>query len=284
MNVENAAPDWSAWVGRSETTSDLISADRVAALAATLGLDQAYHDGETLPPGWHWIFFNTMVLRQDVGVDGHPKRGGFLPPIALPRRMWAGSRITYNGGLTIGEGSERTSVISKVQAKKGRGGELVFVTVTHTTRCRGRDSIVEEQDIVYREPPAPDAPAAVLTPAPAAGEWRQDVTPDSVLLFRYSALTCNGHRIHYDLPYARDAEGYPNLVVHGPLTATLLQNFVMSCAPGRHLKRFEFRGVHPLFLGSPFSLEAAKGEDDGLNLWARGPHGELAMQASATFA
>lgn len=281
VNAPVAEQDWSGWVGRSETCDDLVSADRVAALAATLDLDMASGEGDLLPPGWHWIFFNKMVNRREIGLDGHPKRGGFLPPISLPRRMWAGSCITYNGGMIIGEVSKRTSIISKIEAKKGRGGELVFVTVTHTIRCRDRDCVVEEQDIVYREPPAPNAQSVSLTPGPELAEWQQEVTPDTVLLFRYSALTYNGHRIHYDLPYARDEEGYPNLVVHGPLTATLLQNFAMACALGRRLKRFEFRGVHPLFVSSPFSLEAAKNGDGALKLWARGPQGELAMQASA---
>jgi 3-methylfumaryl-CoA hydratase len=280
----NAEQDWSAWVGKSETIADVISADRVAALAATLGVDQVRKDGDLLPAGWQWIFFNPMVPRSQIGSDGHPKRGGFLPPITLPRRMWAGSRITYDGGLVIGEKAEKTSVISKVQAKTGKGGQLVFVTVTHTSRCGGKDCIVEEQDIVYREPPTPSATPAPLTPAPDAGEHRETFTPDPVLLFRYSALTYNGHRIHYDLPYARDEEGYPSLVVHGPLTATLLQNFAAACAPGRQLKKFEFRGVHPLFVSAPFTLEATKGEDGGLKLWARGPQSELSMQASASFA
>jgi 3-methylfumaryl-CoA hydratase len=290
MNVDSAArapasdQDWSEWVGRKETIADLISADRAAALAATLGVDQAPRDSQMLPPGWHWIYFNTMVHRREVGIDGHPKRGGFLPPVSLPRRMWAGSRITYDGGLIVGEKAERTSVISKIQPKQGKGGALVFVTVVHTTCCGNRDCIVEEQDIVYRDPPAPNAPPAPLTPAPASGKWRQEFVPDPVLLFRYSALTYNGHRIHYDAPYARGEEGYPDLVVHGPLTATLLQSFATTCAPGRGMKRFEFRGNHPLFVSAAFSLEATASENGALNLWARGPRGELAMQASAFFA
>lgn len=276
-----AEEDWSQWVGRVETCDDLISEERVAALAATLDIDQTWRAGEVLPAGWHWVFFNRMVKRRDIGFDGHPKRGGFLPPITLPRRMWAGSRIVYEGNIVIGEVCTRTSVISKVQAKKGRGGDLVFVTVTHTIRCRGHDCLVEEQDIVYREPPAPNARPAPLTPAPQGAEWREDITPDTVLLFRYSALTYNGHRIHYDQPFAREQEGYPDLVVHGPLTATLLQHFATAWLSGHRLKRFEFRGVHPLFVNAPFSLEATKEGDNALKMWARGPQGELAMQASA---
>ena len=275
--------DWSAWLGRSETCHDLIAAERVAALAATLGLDLAPREDDLLPPGWQWIFFNKMAKRREIGVDGHPRRGGFLPPVTLPRRMWAGSRLAYSPGVVIGAAAERTSVISKIETKTGRGGQLVFITVTHTTRCGGRDCIVEEQDIVYREPPPTNAPAPTLTPAPVGAEQQYEVAPDTVLLFRYSALTYNAHRIHYDLAYARGEEGYPNLVVHGPLTATLLQNFATTCASGRRMTRFEFRGIHPLFLGASFRLEAARGDDGALKVWARGPQGELAMQATALF-
>lgn len=276
--------DWSQWVGRSESHSELISPDRVAGLAATLDLETAPGIGAPLPPGWQWIYFNPMTRRSGLGVDGHPKRGGFLPPVLLPRRMWAGSRIAYPGALVIGREATRTSVISQVQSKGGRAGQLVFVTVTHTTRCGGHDCIVEEQDIVYREPGDPSAPVPPLTPAPDSAEIALEVVPDTTLLFRYSALTSNGHRIHYDQAYACNEEHYPDLVVHGPLTATLLQNFAVAHALGRRLARFEFRGVHPLFVSAPFTLQAVKEGDSRLKLWARGPKGELAMQASAVLA
>jgi 3-methylfumaryl-CoA hydratase len=196
--------------------------------------------------------------------------------------MWAGSRVSYPGALTVGQEASRTSVISKVQAKSGRGGQLVFVTVTHTTSCGGSDCIVEEQDIVYREPGDPNAPAAPLTPAHDQHELSQPITPDTTLLFRYSALTYNGHRIHYDQAYARNEEHYPDLVVHGPLTATLLQNFAVANAAGQRLTQFDFRGLHPLFVSAPFTLQCARERDACLKVWARGPSGELAMQATAT--
>ena len=279
-----AEPDWSAWLGRSESRGELVSANTAAALAATLDIDPPPGAGDPLPPGWHWIFFNPFVPRSGIGPDGHPKRGGFLPPITLPRRMWAGSRIAYPGTLIVGAEAIKTSVISKIQSKSGRAGNLVFVTVTHTTSSGGSDCIVEEQDIVYREPPQAGAPAPALTPAPTDAAWSEEVTPDPVLLFRFSALTANGHRIHYDQPYAKNEEGYPDLVVHGPLTATLLQNFAVAHAEGRRLSQFEFRGVHPLFVSAPFKLEGRMESGDRMNLWARGPSGELAMQASATLA
>lgn len=283
--AEPPKTDWREWVGRAETIGDLISPDRVAALAATLDLDPAPAPGDALPPGWHWLFFNPFARRRALGPDGHPKRGGFLPPVPLPRRMWAGGRLAYSSNLVVGAKAERTSTISKVETKTGRGGQLVFVTVLHRLSCNGEDCIVEEQDIVYREPAAPGAPTPPLTPAPNGAEWSKSVEPDTALLFRYSALTSNGHRIHYDQHYARHEEHYPDLVVHGPLTATLLQNFAREIRPDARLARFEFRGVHPLFVSSPFTLEAKRSEKepDALDLWARGPAGELAMRASAGF-
>lgn len=281
--------EWSNWLGRTETRAELVSPDRVAALAAILDIDQPPRSGAPLPPGWHWVFFNSVVLRRELGVDGHPKRGGFLPPIALPRRMWAGGRIEYPSALSVGKEAVRTSTITKIESKSGRAGQLVFVTVTHSISCDGVVCISEEQDLVYRDASKAGATAAAAAPAPDGAEWRQEIQPDTILLFRYSALTSNGHRIHYDQSYARDEEGYPALVVHGPLTATLLQNFAAQRRPNERLVQFEFRGVHPLFVTAPFTLEAAPGEaaagaiSPQLRLWARGPGGELAMRASATF-
>ena len=280
-----AEPNWQDWVGREETVAEVIAPDRVAALAATLDLDRTPKVGEALPPGWHWLFFNPFVPRRGLGIDGHPKRGGFLPPVPLPRRMWAGGRIVHTGNLVVGAPAEKRSVIEKVEAKSGRAGRLVFVTVSHHLSCDGVVRLVEEQDIVYREAATPGGPAPAPTPAPGGAEWQETVVPDTTLLFRYSALTFNGHRIHYDQAYARDEEHYPDLVVHGPLTATLLQNFAGSIRPEARLERFEFRGVHPLFVADPFTLEAktVDGEAAALDLWARGPSGELAMRASAHF-
>jgi 3-methylfumaryl-CoA hydratase len=276
--------DYQAWVGREEHSSERIHMTVANAMAATLDIERVPQAGEPLPPGWQWLFFNPMMRRSALGVDGHPRRGGFLPPIELPRRMWAGSRILYLAGLPIEASATRTSRILKVEAKSGKRGSLVFVTVQHTISCNGTPCITEEQDIVYREatPPA----AANAPPAPryeGVPQWSHTVEPDTTLLFRYSALTFNGHRIHYDQAYAREQEGYPDLVVHGPLTATLLQQFALEHGSGRALARFEFRGVTPLFVGRSFQLEGRPTDDGGLALWARGPDGELAMSATAAF-
>jgi 3-methylfumaryl-CoA hydratase len=253
-------------------------------MAATLDLENAPRAGEPLPPGWQWLFFNPAVRRSALGPDGHPRRGGFLPPIELSRRMWAGSRIRYLADLPIESQATRRSRILKVESKVGKSGSLSFVTVEHTISCGATACIREEQDLVYREA-APRGSGPAATPARYEGvaQWSRGVEPDTTLLFRYSALTFNGHRIHYDQAYARSEEGYPDLVVHGPLTATLLQQFALEHGRGRPLARFDFRGVTPLFAARTFHLEGRQVEAGGIALWARGPDGELAMSATAEF-
>jgi 3-methylfumaryl-CoA hydratase len=275
---------YDAWVGREEERSEYILPGAIAALAATLDLPAAPAAGEPLPPGWQWLFFNPVVRRSGLGADGHPQRGGFLPPIDLPRRMWAGSRLRYLADLPIGAEAVRRSRIQKVENKVGKRGSLWFVTVEHTTLADGVACIVEEQDIVYREAtPAPAEPAPAPPRHDDVSQWGRDVEPDATLLFRYSALTFNGHRIHYDQAYARQEEGYADLVVHGPLTATLLQQLATEHGAGRRLAGFQFRGVSPLLANRPFRVEGRAGDDGALALWARGPDGELAMSATATF-
>lgn len=283
--TDDPSEDLSAWIGRSETLTERICPWRVAALAASLDLDDAPGVGDPLPPAWQWMFFNPVARRHDLGSDGHPKRGGFLPPVALPRRMWAGSRLTYDAPLIVGADATRKSDILKVESKTGKSGALVFVTVQHTLSTEGERCIEEHQDIVYRSALPPGAPASPKTAAPQRAEFSEKNLPDTTLLFRYSALTFNGHRIHYDWPYAMNDEGYPGLVVHGPLIATLLQGLAVRARPGRRLARFSFRGIAPLFANNPFFIEAAQADDkpDGLAVWARTEDGALATQATAYF-
>jgi len=277
--------EWGEWVGRTEEISEEISAQRVQALAATLDLDATVHPGTPLPPGWHWLFFNPIARRSELGADGHPARGGFLPPIQLPRRMWAGGRLNYLAPAPIGSRASRRSEILKIESKSGRRGQLIFVTVRHTISFNGTDCVSEEQDIVYREAPPPGGAGLSAEPAPTGAEHEREIRPDPVLLFRYSALTFNGHRIHYDRRYAQEEEHYRDLVVHGPLTATLLQNLAVSLGGlGQRLSRFEFRGVNPLFVDRPFRLGARQESSNIMTLWAAGPEGELAMAAKAFFA
>ncbi len=274
---------YDAWVGREEERTERIHASVAQAMAATLDIETAPAQGEPLPFGWQWLFFNPAARRSGLGADGHPRRGGFLPPIELPRRMWAGSRLRYLADLRIGDEATRRSRIAKVENKVGKRGSLWFVTVEHTTSANGAPCIIEEQDIVYRAATPSNAPAPAPQPYETKAEWGRGIQPDTTLLFRYSALTFNGHRIHYDQAYARNEEGYPDLVVHGPLTATLLQQLAVEQGGGRPLARFEFRGVSPLFVSRDFRLEGRAQDDGTLELWARGPDGELAMSAVAAF-
>lgn len=277
------ADDYSDAIGRTERKTALIAADRVEALASTLDLDTV-PGGGMLPPGWHWLFFNPFVRRSELGQDGHPRRGGFLPDVKLPRRMWAGGRLVYHAPLPIGVTASKESEIAKIATKDGSAGKLVFVTVRHTISHDGQVCVEEDQDIVYREAPAPGSPKLKVSPAPEGAEWSEAVIPDPVLLFRYSSLTSNGHRIHYDQPYAKDEEGYRDLVVHGPLIATLLQGLAVRCRPEARLFRFDFRAMAPLFVDRGFHVEASRSaEGNSLVLWARGPDGELTMRAEAAF-
>lgn len=280
--AQTIADDFSDAVGRTENRLAIIDPERVEALAATLDLATAPRAGEELPPAWHWIFFNPFARRCEIGADGHPKRGGFLPDVGLPRRMWAGGRLRYLAPLRVGAPAERVSEILSVTPKSGKAGRLFFVTVRHRISQDCRLAIEEEQDIVYREAPQPGAPAPVPPPAPDGAMASEVISPDPVLLFRFSALTSNGHRIHYDAPYARDEEGYPGLVVHGPLISTLLQGLAGRARPGKRLSRFDFRAVSPLFVDSLFVIEAVEA-DGGLRLWAKNAVGALAMTAEAEF-
>jgi 3-methylfumaryl-CoA hydratase len=271
-----------SWVGRTQTIEDIIAVDRVAAMAATLDLERAPAAGEPLPAGWHWLYFNGAARQSALGPDGHPKRGGFLPPVPLPRRMWAGGRITVSGVLPVGAAARRSSRILSVEAKSGRSGDLVFVTVRHEIAGGQGPALEEEHDIVYRAATVPGAPAPKPEAAPTGAAWRREIRPDPVLLFRYSALTFNGHRIHYDQPYATKVEGYPGLIVHGPLIATLLLDLVGREGRGR-LQQFSFRAKSPLFDTAPFSINGLPAADGrAAKLWAEGPGGTLAMEATAT--
>ncbi len=269
------------WIGREETHEDLIALAPARAAAATLDDDPAaFATGAALPSLWHWFYFLAPSPQASLGDDGHPQRGGFMPPITLPRRMFAGARLRFVRPLIIGEPARRTAVIRAVSEKSGRSGRLAFVSVGYRIEQRSLVCIEEQQDIVYREPGAPvPAPQPVTLPPPPAGTWSREITPDPRLLFRFSALTFNAHRIHYDRAYATGAEGYPGLVVHGPLTAVLLMELVRKNA-ARAAKSFEFRGQAPLFDLAPFRVV---GLLDGtmVSLEAQAPNGRAAMTATA---
>jgi len=268
------------WVGKTEVRSDVVTAAPMAALAATLDIEADYPKaGDSLPPLWHWLYFLPFPRQSELGPDGHAKRGGFLPPVELPRRMWAGGRVEFHHPPRVGETIARRSRIVDVKLKEGRSGRLVFVLVRHEIG----NALTEEHDIVYRDHPRPGDPSPAPQLAPADAVWERVVDPDDVLLFRYSALTFNGHRIHYDRRYATEVEGYPGLVVHGPLIATLLVDLVRRNLPTAVVTRFEFRAVSPICDTAAFSV-CGKPEDDGkaIRLWAKDPAGALAMTATAS--
>jgi 3-methylfumaryl-CoA hydratase len=272
------------WIGGTEETEELIALAPVQAAAATLDdTTTEFGPGSPLPPLWQWFFFLPRVAQSRLGRDGHPRRGGFMPPIELPRRMFAGARMRFLKPLSIGKPARRQSVIREVSEKEGRTGKLAFVTVTQRIHQDGEVCIEEEQDIVYREPGAPvGAPEPRDLASAPDGSWTRTITPDPTLLFRFSALTFNAHRIHYDRTYATTMEGYPGLVVQGPLTAVLLMELVRFHAH-RPVTAFTFRGQAPLFDLAPFRLIGTPvGEQ--VHLEAQGPDGTTAMTARADLA
>jgi 3-methylfumaryl-CoA hydratase len=239
--------------------------------------------GDPLPIGWHTIFFPRVVRHSQVGADGHPKRGDFLPPVPLPRRMFAGRRVRFVADLRVGDEVRRLSVIKDVTIKQGRTGEMVFVTVqTDISSPRGV-AVTEEQDIVYRGEPDKNAPAPAPQPAPGRAVWRHIVTPDAVMLFRYSALTFNGHRIHYDQPYVTGTEGYPGLVMNGGLTTLLTLELARNHA-STPLSYVSSRNVRPMFVDRPITFCGEPAPDKRTaKLWAQDDTGALALTADAEF-
>jgi len=274
------------WLGRVTQSDDQVTPAPIRALAATLDrTDAAPRVGDALPPLWHWLYFLPADPQSAIGTDGHAKRGGFLPPVPLPRRMWAGGRLEFLQPLRVGDAITRTSRIADISAKHGRSGELVFVRVRHEIANEAGVALVEEHDIVYRDEPKADAPVVEPVRAPAGEQFSREIHPDPVLLFRYSALTFNGHRIHYDRSYVTEVEGYPGLVVHGPLIATLLVDLLRRQVPGVQLAKFAFKAVRPIFDTTPFTV-CGRIDDARRSaaLWARDAEGFLAMEATATLA
>jgi 3-methylfumaryl-CoA hydratase len=284
------------WEGRCQERHDTAHVGPARRMAATVGLPaDMFEDGTPLPPLWHWLYFLEAAPAAVLGRDGHPARGGFLPPVPLANRMWAGGQVEFLASIPLGAPMERASTVQSVQHKQGRSGDLVFVTVLHEVAVGGQPCIRETHDIVYKNAsPAPSAApaggaasAADELPLAASEHW----TPDSVQLFRYSALTFNGHRIHYDADYCRNVEGYPNLVVHGPLTATLLAGLAQRTAD-RPVRCFVYRGLHAMTLGQSTELRArwappAEGGIEAstasLQLESRLDSGVVSMSAVASF-
>ena len=274
--------DYSKWIGQTEIVHDALAVSQLDAAAAVFDETPRGRNGVlAIPTLWHWFYFIPKIPQSRLSPDGHPERGTFMPPIPLPRRMFAGSRVVVHAPLQPGLPAVREGVIKDVRIKDGRSGQLAFVTVGYTIRQNGRLCLEEEQDIVYREPGA-TVPAPVVKEFPPAlpNAWTQDVIPDSRLLFRFSALTFNAHRIHYDRDYATREEGYPGLVVHGPLNAMLLANLVRR-QTDRAIAAFSFRGITPVFDLAPFRL-AATPDGDQVACEVVAADGTVALQATVT--
>jgi len=268
-------------LGRIQKDRQVIDPHTVAQMAGTLGLGNTPLVNDSLPLPWYWLFATPLVHAARTGADGHPEKGDFLPPVALPRRMWAGSEVICHRQPSVGEMIERESRIEDISAKTGRSGQLVFVTVSHRYSDESGELMVQEsQDLVYRQPAtgSSNAETTAQTPydSPVETQFEQTIHPDPVLLFRFSALTFNGHRIHYDRKYATKEEGYPGLVVHGPLIASLLLNLLYQESGAVQIQRFSFRAVAPVFDTAPFLLRGARQQQKVL-LWALTADQQLAM-------
>lgn len=273
------------WIGVKESAIDYVTVPAVHRLGALLDRDDPFpRIGDPLPIGWHAILFPRVVRQSQIGPDGHPARGDFLPPVPLPRRMFAGKRVTFTSPLLVGDEVRRESVIQDVELKQGRTGEMIFVTVkTDIYSPRGL-AITELQKIVYRDAPDPNAKPTPPQAAPAQAKWEKIVVPDTVMLFRFSALTFNGHRIHYDLPYVTGTEGYPGLIVNGNLSTLMMFELAREHA-GRPIARFSSRNVSPLFVGRPLHVCGAPAADNKtVKLWVTNDKGAVALTADAELA
>ena len=287
--AQNGADALAGAVGRTQRQRDRLAPAPARRLAATLNRDaQSLDEGGILPWGWHWLYFLEAPLTSAIGRDGRTVAGGFLPETGLPRRMWAGGSFAFLAPLLLGGEARATVAIRAASRKRGRSGALAFLTTEHRIDQGRRTAVVETRDLVFREAPRPDAPAPRPAEAPGEAVWRRRVEADPVLLFRFSALTFNAHRIHYDLEYCRDREGYPGLVVHGPLLALLLLDLAREVheageLPGRRFARFRYRATAPLFAPGTLAL-CGRPREGGALLWAGGGDGTAAMTAELDLA
>ncbi|MDO8864099.1 acyl-CoA dehydrogenase [Haliea sp. E1-2-M8] len=268
------------WEGKTQQAFDDMSPFKARALAAALNHEHLPEAGSELPNGWQWLYFLDTPSSVGTGVDGHPATGGFLPPSPLPRRMWGAGRVHHQRPVILGEPAEKTSRVELVDLKDGKSGTLLFVKVRHDINQGGQFCIKEEQNIIYRDMPTALARLPVGKAAPTDAEWSETLQPDPVLLFRFSALTYNAHRIHYDRDYAMHSEFYPGLVVHGPLLATLLSETLVRQFPGEWIRDFVFRAERPTFDGHPVQL-CGKREGGTVSLWSVDHEGFIGMHATA---
>ncbi len=273
------------WIGRSEERHDVADLRSTHQLHAAFGRQDALPKlGDEVPPAWHWMWFTATDARDALNPDGLAGKAGFLPPVPLPRRMWAGSRLTVHAPLKVGQAIRKRAEITDIAERQGKTGKLIFVSQRYSIFAGNTLAIEEDFDSVFREEAAPGAPVQQPPDAPEGAVWTREIDPDPVLLFRYSAVTFNGHRIHYDQPYATNIEGYPGLVVHGPLTATLLMELARDSNPGKRIAAYSFRAVSPLYAPAKFTVNGKHGADGkSVQMWAANAQGKLAMQAEVAF-
>jgi len=282
MAREQRRAEAPTWIGREISTTEVVGDGPVRGLIATLeSREVAPQAGDSLPLLAHWLYGLSYTPLADAGPDGHARRGGLAPPVAPPRRMWAGSDISFHRPLRIGATFTRRSTVGDVTEKEGRSGRLMFVRIDHALSDGDGPILDEAQTLVYRDPPVPGAPSPEPQPGPAEHQWQRQIVPDPVLLFRYSALTFNSHRIHYDRRYAMEVEGYPGLVVHGPLIATLLLHELIAHHPAADVASFSFRAVRPLFDTAPFFVSGSLDGAGSAALFASDKSGALCVSATA---
>jgi 3-methylfumaryl-CoA hydratase len=271
--------DFQRWVGRSRTAGDVVTASPLRGLAAVLNCaPPPLVTGAPIPPAWHWLYFLLMVPHASLGTDGADASGVFLPPLASARRMWAGGRFEFHQPLHLGERIERLSTITAIEEKSGKQGPLLFLTLRHQISGETHRAITEEQTLVFRSRPLPGQPLAD-NPAPVDTDWSREIMPDPVMLFRFSALTFNGHRIHYDRSYAMEKEGYPGLLVHGPLQVLLLLELLRGVLP-RPVRRFEYRALRPIFDGESFTVNAIQ-DGEKIRAWTADKAGNIGTMGEA---
>ena len=277
--------DFNDWVGKSETESGVASAYPANYFTVTLDRDDApLCDGDELPPGWHYFYFHELVALAATGEDGHRAKGDFMPPLPYPRRMWAGSKMKFQSPILIGEKVTKVITITDIAIKEGRSGKMCFVTTLEEVFGEdGRLTTSETRTQVFREPADPNMRPPKPQGAPAAAEWSRTIHPSSVLLFRYSALTMNSHKIHFDKDYVRDVEGYPGLLVHGPLTMTLMLDLFRRKMPKARMASLDLRAVSPIYDTMDFTVHGVPKDDGTCKLWAMTGNGSLAMTADVTY-
>lgn len=290
MSAEVAIPhrdiaaEFVDWIGRSMAVDDEVTLPAVRRMAAMLDLDpMAFDHGSTIPPHWYSMFFTPNARRSQIGHDGHPRKGEFLPLIPLPRRMFVGRTVAFPGVLRVGDRAQKRSEIVGIEQKQGRSGTLVFLKVRHTIEVAAKPVVIEQQEVVYRDAPGGETKAAASAPVPADGAWSAEYEMDPLLVFRYSALTWNGHRIHYDADYARREEGYPGCVMNGALTVHLVIEEALKHAGGRRLTGLTAKLVKPLFVGGRLTVGGRAPEASAVEAWAGDEQDSLAATCTLQF-